>query len=84
MDVPLPTERTYADQYGWVSPFILEIRKYFNLTKGKSPSKDKRSSRKNWRLVGIQGSEQIWRNKVILWDDPLNNYTGCLLQSSKC
>lgn len=40
MDVPLPSERPFGDQYGWVSPFIIEVRKHLNLKRNQLPSKD--------------------------------------------
>lgn len=37
---PLDPKQPFADLYGWISPFIKEIVKDFNITKEKLPSKD--------------------------------------------
>lgn len=40
MEVPLPSERSFGGQYGWVSPFIVEVRKHLGLKINELPSKD--------------------------------------------
>ena len=37
---PIAPKRPYGCEYGWVSPFILEVRKYLKLTTEQLPSKD--------------------------------------------
>src|ERR1700722_10839038 len=40
---PIAPKRPFGGQYGWVSPFILEVRKYLNLELTKQlPSRDKK------------------------------------------
>ncbi|CAF3078348.1 unnamed protein product [Rotaria sp. Silwood2] len=37
---PIAPKRPYGHEYGWVSPFILEVRKYLKLIPEQLPSKD--------------------------------------------
>ena len=41
MPDPIAPKRPFGGQYGWVSPFIIEVRKSLNLRRNQSPSKDK-------------------------------------------
>lgn len=37
---PIAPKRPFDGQYGWISPFIIEVRRYLNLRKEQLPSKD--------------------------------------------
>ncbi|CAF2909724.1 unnamed protein product [Rotaria sp. Silwood2] len=39
MDLPISSKRTYSGQYGWVSAFVIEVRKYLKLQPADLPSK---------------------------------------------
>jgi hypothetical protein len=41
MDDPIPSGRSFGGQYGWISPFIVEVRRDLGLSKDQLPSKDK-------------------------------------------
>jgi hypothetical protein len=41
MDDPIPSGRSFGGQYGWISPFIVEVRRDLGLQKKQLPSKDK-------------------------------------------
>ncbi|CAM4834330.1 unnamed protein product [Rotaria magnacalcarata] len=40
MDLPVGTGRSFSGQYGWVSPFIIEVRRHLGLQPDQLPSKD--------------------------------------------
>ncbi|CAF1049229.1 unnamed protein product [Adineta steineri] len=39
VDLPLASDRSFGGQYGWVSPFIVEVRRYLGLKLDALPSK---------------------------------------------
>ncbi|CAF3247527.1 unnamed protein product [Rotaria sp. Silwood2] len=39
---PIAPRRPFGGQYGWISPFIIEVRRYLGLEKKQLPSKDKK------------------------------------------
>ena len=39
MDLPVDTGRSFGGEYGWVAPFIIEIRRDLNLKPDELPSK---------------------------------------------
>ncbi|CAF1106872.1 unnamed protein product [Adineta steineri] len=39
MDLPVASDRSFGGEYGWVSPFVLEVRKYLGLCPDELPSK---------------------------------------------
>lgn len=39
MDAPIVSKRLVGGEYGWISPFIVEVRRYLGLTKEELPSK---------------------------------------------
>ncbi|CAF0783846.1 unnamed protein product [Adineta steineri] len=39
MDLPVSSGRSFGDEYGWVSPFVIEVRKHMNLKRDELPSK---------------------------------------------
>ncbi|CAF4410139.1 unnamed protein product, partial [Adineta steineri] len=39
MDLPVASDRSFGGQYGWVSPFIIEVRRYLDLHPDELPSK---------------------------------------------
>ena len=41
VDAPLPSGRSFGGQYGWISPFIVEVRRDLGLRKDQLPSKNK-------------------------------------------
>ncbi|CAF0992898.1 unnamed protein product [Adineta steineri] len=39
MDLPVALDRSFGGQYGWISPFIVEVRRYLGLQPDELPSK---------------------------------------------
>ncbi|CAF1387769.1 unnamed protein product [Adineta steineri] len=39
MNLPVASDRSFGGQYGWVSPFIVEVRRYLGLRPNELPSK---------------------------------------------
>ncbi|CAF4633364.1 unnamed protein product, partial [Rotaria magnacalcarata] len=40
MDLPVGTGRSFSGEYGWISPFIIEVRRDLGLHPDQLPSKD--------------------------------------------
>ena len=40
MDAPIISKRSMGGEYGWVSPFIIEVRRHLGLKRGQLPSQD--------------------------------------------
>ncbi|CAF1390462.1 unnamed protein product [Adineta steineri] len=38
MDLPVASDRSFGGQYGWVSPFVVEVRRYLGLQPNELPS----------------------------------------------
>ncbi|CAF3284153.1 unnamed protein product [Rotaria socialis] len=84
---PVPPDRPFGGQYGFISPFIKEVVKDLNLTKKQLPSKDKtvvpmivEKAASGIIEEGSEQHEQVWRSKIrtlgpfclLLWDNPFN------------
>jgi hypothetical protein len=39
VDLPVSFERSFAGEYGWISPFVIEVKKYLGLEENEIPSK---------------------------------------------
>ncbi|CAF0752210.1 unnamed protein product [Adineta steineri] len=39
MNLPVASDRSFGGQYGWISPFVVEVRRYLRLTPDELPSK---------------------------------------------